>query len=103
MRLPVVTLLCLFLITSGLNAATEPLRVVAARTVYNTLVIDRLISGFRKLHPDAEFDVAALGSLQAIVQAREGNADVVITYYPPEELSLLKDGVVANRIEFMFS
>lgn len=103
MRFSVVTLLFLLIITPLLNAAaSEPLRVVAARTVYHTFVIDWLIDGFQELHPDAKFDVATMGSLQALDEARQGNADIVITYYPPEELRLLKDGVVTNRIEFMF-
>jgi len=103
LRLSLITLLLLVISAPLLDAAPVEMRIVAARTVYNTTVIDKLVSRFKKDHPDADIEVATMGSLQAIEQARQGNADIMITYYPPEELRLLNDGVVTNRIEFMFS
>ena len=83
------------------DGSDEPLRIVAARSVY-PLVIDKLIERFNKLYPDTNIEVVTHGSLQAINELREGNADVLMTYYPPEERRLLEEGLVKNRFEFMF-
>ena len=82
--------------------SASSLRIVASRSVY-PLVVDRLVEGFLKSYPNTKIKVDTFGSLEAISMARAGKADVLITYYPPEEHRLLKEGVVVNRIEFMFS
>jgi len=79
----------------------EAIRIVASRSVY-PLVVDRLLESFRKQNPDTKIEVDIFGSFQAVNEARAGKADILITYYPPEELRLLEEGVVINRIEFMF-
>jgi len=85
-----------------LSVDSEPtLRIAASRSVY-PLVVDRLLEGFLNLHPGTKIEVGTFGSLQAINEARTGKVDILITYYPPEEHRLLEEGVVVNRIEFMF-
>jgi len=99
-------LLWIFLITSltlSSAHAIEPLKITVTRTSYAPLLMEQLSNTFRDNYPTAKLEIAAFGSLKVMDEARKGNADIIITYYPPEELRLLKDGVVNNRIEFMHS
>ena len=102
LRTFLVVLLIYTIPAPAFSADSAPsLRIVASRSVY-PLVVDRLIEGFLKSYPDTKIEVDFFGSFEAINMARTGKTDVLISYYPPEEIRLLKEGVVVNRIEFMF-
>lgn len=103
MKFRLVTFLMLLCTASQLYAEQAALRIVVTRTTYSTLLMEELLKGFRQKYPGVEAEVTAFGSLRAMDETRKGNADILITYYPPEELRLLKEGVVSNRIEFMHS
>ncbi len=88
---------------SAVNANNEEtLRIVTGRSSYS-LVIDKLVEGFKKQYPSVTVEVIKKGSFPAMAIARKRQVDILISYHREGERRLLKEGTVSSRVEFMFS
>lgn len=100
-----VVLLSVILLSMSclLQAEDATLRLVVARSINSTTIVDSLLADFAILHPEIRIELRSVGSLQAHEIARRAEADVVMSHYPPGEERLLNDGIVKNLIQFMTS
>jgi tungstate transport system substrate-binding protein len=64
-------------------------------------LLDALIPAFESVHPEYSVRALAVGSGQALELGRRGDADVLITHSPDEELQLMADGHGADRRPLM--
>lgn len=90
---------------SGCRAAPEKTRLVLAATTSldDTGLLDHLAGEFNKAHPDIILAPVAVGTGQAIVIARRGDADVLISHDSVAEVQLVLDGVATERRSLMYN
>jgi tungstate transport system substrate-binding protein len=72
--------------------------VQSTTSVRDSGLLDRLIKpGFERRHPEWRLTFVAVGSGEAIANARAGQADALIAHSPPLESKLVADGFSADR------
>jgi tungstate transport system substrate-binding protein len=72
--------------------------VQSTTSVRDSGLLDRLIEpGFERRHPQWRLKFVAVGSGQAITNARAGQADALIAHSPPLERKLVADGFSVDR------
>lgn len=72
--------------------------VQSTTSVRDSGLLDRVIKpGFERRHPEWRLTFVAVGSGQAITNARAGQADALIAHSPPLERKLVADGFSADR------
>lgn len=78
--------------------ARRALIVQSTTSVRDSGLLDRVIKpGFERRHPQWRLKFVAVGSGQAIMNARAGQADALIAHSPPLERKLVADGFSADR------
>lgn len=93
--------LSLFL-SAGVSSANESkkeskLIVVAAKSFAETGVLQHLVKIFKEKNPGINIEIQHAGSVKALEQVRNEQADIVISHYPEEEKRLLQQGF-ASRV-----
>lgn len=90
---------------SGCREAPEKTRLVLAATTSldDTGLLDYLTPEFHKSYPGIVLAPIAVGTGQAIVMARRGDADVVISHDSIAEVQLVRDGVATQRRSLMYN
>jgi tungstate transport system substrate-binding protein len=77
----------------GNGGGHKALIVQSTTSVRDSGVLSALIApGFRRAHPEYDLKFVAVGSKEAITNARAGQADVLIAHSPPLEQGFVADG-----------
>jgi tungstate transport system substrate-binding protein len=96
----VVAVVAVLLVWPGGQEPRERTALIVQSTtsVRDSGLLDRLIKpGFERRHPEWRLKFIAVGSGQAITNARSGQADALIAHSPPLERKLVADGFSADR------
>src|SRR5690348_8261584 len=79
--------------TAGAQQQKRPLIVQSTTSVRDSGVLDQLITPqFKRRFPQYDLKFIAVGTGQAITNARAGQGDVLIGHAPPLERQFVKDG-----------
>lgn len=89
----------------GCRAAPPPTRVILATTtsVEDSGLLDALVPAFEAAHPEYTVQYTAVGSGQALELGRRGDADVLITHSPGDELQFMAEGHGTERRALMYN
>ncbi len=99
-------LLCLVvLFVSGFFSASADsaiLRLATTTSVENSGLLDYLLPSFHQ-RCQCQVYVMSVGSGKAMVLGRRGDADLLITHSPVDEIQFIKEGNGVNRHSFMYN
>src|SRR5690349_13263224 len=85
--------------TAGAQQQKRPLIVQSTTSVRDSGVLDQLITPqFRRRFPQYDLKFVAVGTGQAITNARAGQGDVLIGHSPAAERQFVRDGFSYERI-----
>ena len=88
----------------GRGAPERPAVVLGAtHTLQDSGMLDSLVAGFRRAHPEYALRVIVSGTGEVLEQARRGDVDVVLSHAPAAEQRALAENVVAMRRELMYN
>ena len=96
-----------FLLAAGLAACADPgeqatvVHVGSTTSLYDSGLLDTLVSRFEAENPDLEVRVIAVGTGQALELGRRGDVDLVLVHAPEAERAFLAAGHGRSRVTFM--
>jgi tungstate transport system substrate-binding protein len=76
-------------------------RVASTTSLYDTGLLDALVPAFHAAHPEYEAQVVAVGTGEALLLGRRGDADMLIAHAPALEEEFVADGAGLRRTTFM--
>jgi tungstate transport system substrate-binding protein len=95
-------LLSALLVASCAPAAPQPLRLATTTSTYDSGLLDSILPVFEDEY-EAEVDVIAVGTGQAIEIGRSGDADVLLVHSRTLEDAFVADGYGVERFPVMFN
>ena len=99
-KIPFVIIILLFFLNSSI--ANEFLIMQSTTSTANTGLLDKISEEFKK-DTGIELRTVAVGTGQALQNARNGDADIVMVHSKIDEIQFIKDGFGLERIEFMYN
>ena len=97
----VLATLPLTLTACGRDASTGTVVVGSTTSLYDTGLLDTLVTAFETANPDLNVRVLSVGTGQALALGRRGDADLVLVHAPSAELEFMQDGHGRSRVTFM--
>lgn len=105
-----IRILLFGLVLSGANllnvaVATDAssLRLYVANSLAESGVVDWLLGDFHRRHSDVQVSVQVAGALEVLEQARQGQADIVLTHIPAAEKLFIEEGFGLERVMVMYN
>jgi diguanylate cyclase (GGDEF)-like protein/PAS domain S-box-containing protein len=98
----VMLLGCVAAIASPADGTALPLRIAVATAVADSGLIQSLVDGFHVHDPDIAVEIRAVNALDALVEGRQGRADLIITHHRPSEELFVEQGYGLERVQFMY-
>jgi tungstate transport system substrate-binding protein len=97
-------LMSMFLIITGTRCQAEPERLILATTTstYDSGLLDEIIPDFETRH-DAQVDIIAVGTGQAISLGERGDADVILVHDQQKEEGFVAAGFGSERVTVMYN
>ena len=87
--------------TAFADARQNLLRISVALSAEQSGLINELVAEFRRKQPKIIVRIHGVGSLQAIEDARQGHADIVISHHADGKYSLVADGYASLHADLM--
>jgi len=78
-------------------------RIAVASSAADSGIMSWILKDFGQSRPDIKVDVMNVGAIEALDQARAGNADIVITHHRPSEDLFLREGYGGSRHILMYN
>ena len=89
-------------ISQSLLAKKDRIIIASTTSTYDTGLLNYINKEFEKNH-DIKIHVLALGTGQAIINAKQGNADILLVHHEPSEIKFMKEGYGIERYNLMYN
>lgn len=86
----------------GFMSTVQVLRLATTTSTYDSGLLDAILPDF-ELNFNAQVDVIAVGTGQALAVGRQGDADVLLVHAPTSEEKFVADGDGLNRLDVMYN
>ena len=98
----ILIIIIFILIPQSLLANKDRIIIASTTSTYDTGLLGYINKEFEKNH-DIKIHVLALGTGQAIINAQQGNADILLVHHEPSEIQFMKEGYGIERHNLMYN